>query len=183
MAKMKEKKPLTTKQKQTRHRAAEVGLFAGMGVSVVTPTIIMGCLNFQEWFGNSQGWRVGLGGTLAMAVLAFAIAIVTIKKEKELNLTNGWIIILVLVAALAAIVKLLENIYHEIFTLMVWTLAGLVGAFVCDTEAMKQKEKADAYKNARKKAKQESIEEKAKKEVEEEERAAEEKRIKIKIVK
>ena len=178
MAKKNEKKPLTTKQKQIRHRAAEVGLFAGMGISVVTPSIIMGCLNFQEWFGKSDGWRIGLGGTLAMAVVAFAIAIITIKKEKELNLSNGWIILIVIWVAFAAIVKLLENIYHEIFTLMIWTAAGLVGAFACDVAAMKQKEQADAYKEARKKAKKETIEEKAKREVEEEE-----KRIKIKIVK
>ena len=179
----KEKKPLTTKQTQYKHRALEYASFAGMGVSVATPTIIMSVVNQKEWFLQGDGWRVGLGAALGMAVVAFAIVIVSIKKKKENNTAlGGWITIMIIWAAFAAIIKLLEKIYHELFELMMWTLLGLAFACGFDLLGLQDKEVADAYKSARKNTNQESIEEKAMKEVEEEEKAKQEtQKIKVKV--
>ena len=169
---MKEKKPLTTKQKQNKHRALQYAAIGGMGVSVLTPFIILGAVNYEDWFVSEGGWKVGLGGTLALAVMGIAIALVTKKKEKESTLTNGWITLMVFWFAIAFIFKLLSGIYDEIFGIMLWGGLGLAGAFGLDIVAKKEKEKADAYKEARKKTTEEILKEKIKKEVEAEEQQA-----------
>ena len=163
------KKPLTTKQKQYRYRGLQYTAIGGMFVSILTPFIIIGAINFNDWFiQNEEGYKVGIGATLALAVMGIAIALVTMKKEKESKLTNGWITLLVFWFAIALICKLLSSIYDEIFSLMMWCGLGLAAAFGLDIVSKNLKEKADAYKEARADATKETIKEKAKKEVEEE---------------
>lgn len=165
----KEKKKLTTKQKQTKYRALQYTALGGMFASVLTPFIIMGSIHFDEWFKSEGGWKIGLGATLGLAVVGVALALVVFKKEKESKVTDGWITFIVIWFALAFIVKCFEEIYKQVFEIMMWTGLGLVAAFGCDIFSMQEKKKADAYKEARKKVQEESIEEQAKKEVEEEE--------------
>lgn len=165
----KEKKKLTTKQKQNKHRALQYAAIGGMFASVITPFIIIGAINFDDWFVGEGGWRIGLGATLGLAVAGIAIFLVTYKKEKESKVTDGWITMLVIWFAAAFIIKLFEEIYHEIFSIMMWTGLGLAAAFGLDLFSKAEKRKADAYKNARAKVQEESIEEQAKKEVAEEE--------------
>lgn len=177
---MAEKKKLTTKQKQTGHRALQYTAVGGMFVSVLTPFIILGIVNREEWFiNNADGWKVGLGAAIGAAVVGIAIAAVTFKKEKESKLTNGWITFLVVWFAIAFIAYLIKSIYEEIFNIMMWTGIGLAGAFGLDIFSKNQKRKADEYKIARSKIKSETLEEKIRKEVEEEE----EQRVKIKVTK
>ena len=166
---MKQKKKLTTKQKQTKYRALQYAAIGGMGVSVITPFIVIGAVNFQDWFQTDNSYQLGIGFTLALAVMGIAVALVARKKEKESKLTNGWITLLVFWFAAAFVFKLLSAIYDEIFTIMLWTGLGLAGAFGLDIVSKKEAEKADAYKEARAEAQKETIKEQAKKEVEEEE--------------
>lgn len=165
----KEKKPLTTKQKQIKYRSLQYAAIGGMGVSVLTPFIVIGAINFEEWFQSSEGYKVGIGATLALAVMGIAILLVTRKKEKESKLTDGWITLMVFWFAIAFIFKLLSSIYDEIFGLMMWSGLGLAGAFGLDIVSKKEKEKADAYKEARAKAQEDNIKEQAKREFEAEE--------------
>ena len=164
----KEKKPLTTKQKQTKHRALQYTAIGGMFGSILTPFIILGAINFQDWFMADSGWKIGLGATLSMAVVGIAIFLVTKKKEKESKVTDGWITFIVCWFAVAFIVKLVESIYSQVFEIMMWTGLGICGAFGLDLVSKDQRRKADAYKVARAKVKEDSIEEQAKKEVEKE---------------
>jgi uncharacterized OsmC-like protein len=55
-----------------------------------------------------------------------------------------------------------------------WTGLGLCSAFGLDMVAKQMKKKADAYKDARAKVKEETIEQQARKEVEEEQKTQEE---------
>ena len=176
----KEKKKLTTKQEQTKYRTLQFAAIGGMVLSVITPFAIMAGVNFQEWFvNNSQGWKIGVGAGLGMAVAGIAVFLVAYKKEKELKVTEGWITALVLWFAAAFIVKLFEQIYSELFWLMIWTGVGLGSAFGFDIISKQEKKKADAYKAAREKVKEESIEERAKREVEEELKAKEEDQVAV----
>lgn len=175
---MAEKKPLTTKQKQKGHRVLQYTAFGGMFVSVITPFIILGIANFEEWFKSDSGWKIGLGATLGMAVVGIALFLVTYKKEHDSKVTDGWITLLVLWFAVAFIFKLFASIYEDIFGIMMWTGLGLASAFGLDMVSKDQKRRADAYKAARQKINQETLEDKIKKEVEEEEK----KKVKIKVV-
>lgn len=161
------KKPLTTKQKQTKYRALQYTAVGGEFACILTPFIILGIVNADEWFVNNQeGWKIGLGATLGLAVVGLAMFLVTYKKEKESKVTEGWITMLVMWFAVAFVFKLLSSIYEEIFTIMMWTGLGLATAFGLDIVSKQQKRKADAYKEARKKVQQETLEEQIKKEVE-----------------
>ena len=165
-------------EKEKKYRALQYTAVGGMFASVITPFIILGIANFSEWFQNENGWKIGLGASLGLAVAGIAIFLVTAKKEKESNVTAGWITLVVCWFAVAFVFKLLASIYEQIFGIMMWTGLGLCSAFGLDLVAKKEKEKADAYKSARKNVEQETIQEQAKREVEEEK-----KKVKIKVVK
>ena len=172
-----EKKQLTTKQQQTKHRALQYTAIGGMFASVLTPFIILGAINFEDWFMTEGGWKIGLGGTLGLAVVGIAIFLVTQKKEKEINVTAGWITFLVCWFAIAFIAKLVANIWDQIFEIMMWTGLGLAGAFGLDMVSKDQKRKADIIKEVRNEVKTDTFREQIKKEYEEE------KKVTLKVVK
>lgn len=152
------KKPLTAKQKQTKYRALQYGTFASEFLSILTPFIVMGCVNAEEWFYNEGGWKVGLGGTLALALMGIAVFLVTKKKEDE-KITGGYITLIVGWFAVAFIFMLLADIMSQITTIMMFGGLGLLGAFGLDLTSKSFKAKADAYKETIQKAKQNVIKE------------------------
>ena len=169
----KEKKPLTTKQQQTKHRALQYTAIGGMFGSILTPFIILGAINFEDWFKTEGGWKIGLGATLGMAVVGIAVFLVTKKKEKESKVTDGWITFIVCWFAVAFIAKLFESIYSQIFEIMMWTGLGLCGAFGLDLVSKDQKRKADTIKEVRNETEKDSFKERIKKEYEKEQQPTE----------
>ena len=151
-------KKLTAKQKQTRYRALQYTTFAGEFVSIFTPFIVMGCVNAQDWFYNEGGWKVGLGGTLALALLGIAVFLVGKKKEDE-KITGGYITLIVGWFAVAFIFLLLTDILDQITTIMMFGGLGLLCAFGFDLASKSFKAKADAYKDTIAKAKTDVIKE------------------------
>ena len=165
----KEKKPLTVKQKQSRYRALQYTTFAGEFVSVLTPFIIMGAVNADEWFVSEDGWKVGLGGALALALMGIAIFMITKKKENDkkegekmtyayISLVMGWF-------AAAFIFVLLASIMEQIATIMFFGGLGLLGAFGLEVTSLNFKKKADLYKEAINKIKGEKIEDEVRQEI------------------
>ena len=174
----KEKKPLTTKQIQAKNRVYQILCYVGMGVGVVTPAAIYGAVNYDEWFvQNPEGYKIGIGAGIAMAVTAFAIFLITYKKEKNLKMTDMWISLIVCVAAIGLSLKLVGKIITEIGDVVLFTALGLCAAFGFDVASWKFQKIADAYRDARKKAKSENIDEKARREVDEELKKQEERPI------
>lgn len=165
----KDKKKLTTKQEQAKHRAQEILCYIGMGLGVITPALIYGGINFDEWFvQNPEGYKIGIGAGIGLAVTAVAIFFISQRKEKNLKVTDGWITFIICWFAIGFALKLFGDIITEIANVVLWTGAGLCVAFGLDLTSKSEKRKADAYKTARAKVEQETIEEKAKREVEEE---------------
>ena len=142
---MAEKKKLTIKQKKNRARACQYLAFGGEFVSILTPFITLGIVNYKEWFTTEEGWKVGLGGTLALALMGIAVFIVTKKKEDE-KITGGYITLIVGWFAVAFIFMLLASIMEQITTIMMFGGLGLLGAFGLDIASHNFKDKADLYK-------------------------------------
>lgn len=160
---MAEKKK-TAKQQQTKYRALQYSTFVGEFISVLTPFIIMGAVNADEWFTTEQGWKVGLGGALALALMGIAVFLVTKKKEDN-SITNGFITLIVGWFAVAFIFMMLASIMEQITTIMFFGGLGLLGAFGLDMTSKNFKAKADLYKETIQKAKQDVLKERVEEEI------------------
>lgn len=143
------KKPLTTTQRKNKYRALQYTTFASEFISILTPYIILGSINFKEWFPSSEaGFRAGLGGALALALMGIAVFLVTKKNEEGNKLTNGWITLMVGWFCVAFIFLLLGNIIDQIAEIMLWGGLGILGAFGLNLTSQHFKKKADLYKSA-----------------------------------
>ena len=158
------KKQLTTKQKKNRYRALQYTTFVSEFVSIIMPFVIMGAINAKEWFYQEEGWKVGLGGTLALALMGIAVFMITKKKEDE-KITGGYITLIVGWFAVTFIFVLLASIMEQIANIMFFGGIGLLGAFGLDILSKNYKEKADTYVNIIKQAKEEMLKEEVKKEI------------------
>lgn len=143
---MAEKKKMTVAQKQKTYRTLQYTCVGGEFISALTPFIVIGAVHFDEWFKSEDGWKIGLGGALALALMGIAVFLVTAKKEKESKVTNGWITLIVGWFAVAFIFVLLANIMDQIAVIMFWGGLGLCGAFGLDLTSKAMKKKADLYK-------------------------------------
>ena len=159
------KKPLTTKQKQTKYRTLQYTCFGAEFLSVITPFIVLGAVNYKDWFVSEEGWKVGLGGSLALALMGIAIFLTTKKKEEGSKITDGWITLIVGWFMVAFIFVLLANIMDQIATIMFFGGIGLCGAFGLDMASNQFKKTADMYKSARKEVNADNIKEEIKEEL------------------
>lgn len=181
----KEKKPLTVAQKQLRYRFVEKSTFVSEFAAITTPYIIMGAVNFDEWFKTTDGWKIGLGGSLAIALMCISIFVINKKKEDTDSKVGGYVTLLIGWLAVAFIFLLLANIMHEIATIMFFGAIGIASALGLDVVSKNFKAKADLYKEAMEQAKKEYVKEKAKEDVAKEidsELNPEKKTVKIKVV-
>lgn len=144
------KKQLTAKQKQTKYRALQYTTFVSEFISIFTPFIVMGIVNKDEWFTTEEGWKVGLGGSLALALLGLAVLGLMKKKEEDKKegekFTYGFISLIVGWFAVAFVFMLLASIMEQITTIMLFGGFGLIGAFGLDLASHNFKDKADLYK-------------------------------------
>ena len=170
-------KQMSVAKKQKTYRTLQYTCVGGEVISVLTPFIILGAVNADTWFKSSEGWKVGLGGSLALALMGIAIFLVTAKKEKESKVTNGWLTLIVGWFAVAFIFVLLANIIDQIATIMLFGGIGLVVAFGLDIVSKSFKTKADLYKEAIGEVKKDKLKEQIEKEVEEEKL-----RVKVKVI-
>ena len=162
--KTKNNKVLTATQKKNKLRALQYTTLGGEFISILTPFIVMGAINYEEWFTVEGGWKVGLGGALALALLGIAVFLVGRKKENE-SLTNGYIALILGWFMVAFIFVLLANIMDQIATIMFFGGIGLCGAFDLDLFSQKFKKEADMYKKSINEAKQDLIKEEYKTEI------------------
>ena len=159
-----EKKPLTLKQKQNKYRALQYTTFVGKYIALLTPFVVMGCVNAQDWFYQEEGWKVGLGGTLALALLGIIMTLVTKDETKDnknlgkISLVMGWF-------TATFIVILLEDILNQMATIMIFGSIGLCAAVGIDFANKDFKTKADLYKNTLVEGKKEILKEHVKEEL------------------
>lgn len=164
---MKEKKKQTTKQKEKKYRIIQYSSFVGEFVSILAPFIAMGIANYEEWFKSTEGWKIGLGGSLAMALLGIATYLVTKRKENS-KITGGYITLVIGWYAVTFIFMLLQNIMDQLSMIMFFGGLGLLGAMGLDIVSNNYKKKADLYKEQRSKVLGSNIEEEIRKEILEE---------------
>lgn len=146
-------KKLTLKQQLNKYRALQYSTFVGEFISIILPFVILGAVNYEDWFVSENGWKVGLGGTLALALLGIAVLLITKKKEDE-KITSGYITLVIGWFAVAFIFVLLADIIEQIATIMFFGGIGILGAFGLDMTSKNFKAKADLCKETIKSGKQ-----------------------------
>ena len=162
------KKKLKATQKKKLYKVASKGAFAGEFVSITTPYVVMGAINYEEWFKGTEGWKVGLGGSLALALMGIAVLLVKKNKEDKDSSISGYITLLLGWLAVAFVFLLLANIMHQIASIMFFGAIGIAGALGLDIVSNKYDEKAKMYELAIKKIRGESIENEVRKQIEKE---------------
>ena len=140
------KKELTVVQTKNRYRAIQYTAFAGEFLSIIAPYITLGAVYFDEWFVSEDGWKVGLGGSLAMAILGLAIYLFSKKKENK-EITSGYVSLILGWFACTFVIFLLSSILDQISMIMFFGGLGLCGAFGLDIVSNKYKEKANELKS------------------------------------
>jgi len=155
---------MEAKKKQIKYRTLQYTCLGGEFVSAFAPFIIMGAVNADKWFKSEGGWKIGLGGALALALMGLAVFLVTQKKEKESKVTNGWITLIVGWFAVAFVFVLLANIMDQIATIMLFGGIGLCGAFGLDLASKSFQAKADLYKETRAEVQKDALKEEIKEE-------------------
>lgn len=161
------KKQRTLKQKKNHYRRLQYASKAGQYVAVATPFVVMGGINFNEWFMIEDGWKIGLGGTLALGLMSIAVTLVSKNKEKTSTISTYITMILTWIAV-AFILTLLSQIIQEVANLMFISASGLAGALGLEISRTKCQEKADRCKRNLEKASDDLDVEQAKEEIQEE---------------
>lgn len=145
---MKKKKELTIKQQKNRYRAIQYSMYATQYVALTAPYAALMAVNWDKWFmTNPESWKVGLGGTIALALMSLAVFLVTNMKKQNKEV-NGYVALIVGWFAAGFIFKLLGMIMLEIADIMFITGSGLIAAFGLDVGSQSAKKKADKKKQA-----------------------------------
>jgi len=161
-------KQLTTKQKIKKYRAIQWGTFAGQYVAIATPYVVLGIVHWDEWFtSNPEGYKVGIGGAIALALISVITLLVTNAKKEDMKI-NMYIPLILGWLMGATILHLLGSIILEISELMYITATGLVGALGIDIASNDAKKKKEHFMKSLSVANEELDKEQARIEIQQE---------------
>lgn len=164
----------STKKRYRKYKVLQYTTYSGQFLSIATPYMVMAGIKWDEWFVlNDTGWKIGIGGTLAMILLSTAIILVT-KQEENKKLTDGYVTLILGWLLTGLIFALLADIMSQIANIMFFGAIGLAGAFGLNLSSKGYKNKAEKIKEANAKVDQKMLEE----EIEEERRT-----VKVKVKK
>lgn len=170
----KEKKAKTPTQLKRKYKAIGFTCFLGQFISAAAPFIVIGIVNYEEYFVEYNGTKMSIAAIMAAGVMGFAIWLVSKRK-----LENSYITLLIGWGVVTAIFFLLGQIINDISYIMLFGLIGLVGAFGLDIGSAKAYKKADEIQKGIDAAKEQMTKEA----YIDETKKAEEKKVKIKIKK
>lgn len=162
---MAEKKPLTISQKKNRCRLFQRLTYCGEYVSVATPFIAMGVVNREQWFHYENGWKTGIGFTLAAIVFGAIVLSITFDSEKLNNRMGKYIKTLIGCLLAALIFVLLADIMSEIANILFAASGGVAAALGLDIKSTDLKAKADSYGEIIRKAKEKVAQEQVEQEI------------------
>lgn len=148
----------TAKQLNKKYRALQYTTLAGEYVSIATPFVIMGVVNRDEWFYTDNGWRTGIGFSLACLLLAIIVTSITFDSEKLNNRKGKYIKLLIGCVIASFVFVLLRDIMDEIAHILWFASLGIAGALGLDISSAEFKSRADLYKNAIQRAKEKKVE-------------------------
>ena len=138
---------MTIKQKKNKYRKAQILCNIGEYTVLPIPFSVMAIVNREEWFPNPEmGWKIGIGGTLALILLTMATFLVTKQQEKDSKLTDGYVSLMLGWLMGCMIFTLIADIANQIANIMWVGFSGIATAFGLDIARKSFKKKADKLK-------------------------------------
>ena len=166
MAEKRAKKELSATQTKNKYRALQYTAVGGQFVSIMTPYIVIGAVNFDEYFvQNTEGWKVGTGGACALALMGFAVFAVGKKKDEANKYTNGYLTLGLLWLAVAFLFFMLSSILGDMAMIMLCGSLGIFGALGLNVVSENMKKKADLYQTAINEANKDHVKDKVAEEI------------------
>ena len=167
---------MTVEELKKKYRRWQYGTFFAEFISLIAPYIVLGAINFEDWFMQESGWKVGLGGVLGMALAAIALLLVNKKQSDDMKREAGqnpstavvsyeWIVLILGWIMAIVIIFLIETILHQIVQIMIGGLIGILGACGFDIAHVELKKRANKLSDDIEQAKRELSREQAKQEI------------------
>lgn len=167
---------MTVEELKKKYRRWQYGTFFAEFISLFAPYIVLGAINFEDWFIQESGWKVGIGGVLGMALAGAALWLVNKKQSDDMKRESGqkvstavvsyeWIVLILGWIMAIVIFFLIETILHQIVQIMIGGLFGIVGACGFDIAHVELKKKANKLQEDIEQSNRELIREQAKKEI------------------
>ena len=136
----------TIKKKKNKYRKYQVISNVGEYAVLPIPFITLGIINKDEWFVDTNGWKIGVAGVLAILLLSVATFLVTKQQEKDSKLTDGYVSLMLGWIMTSIIFTLIADIAQDISNIMWVGATGIAAAFGLDIARNSFKTKADKYK-------------------------------------
>lgn len=149
-----EKKVLTIAQKKNRYRALQYTTLCGEYVAIASPFVVMSIVNKDEWFPKENGWKTGLGFTLACLLFFIIVTSITFESEKLKGKKGKYIKLLIGCVIAGFIFYLLRDIMNEIGNILFIASLGIASALGLDIFSSDFQAKADLYKDTIQRGKQ-----------------------------
>ena len=173
----KEKQPLTKKQEKSKYRNIQRACKIGEYAVIPVPFAALMIVNREEWFAlPDTTWKIGLGASLTIALLIGAILMV-VKESEDKNVANGYPLIMIKWIMMAIIFTVIEQVIHQISSIMWIATSGLAASFGLDITRNVYRKKYEKVSSQLEAAEQERGKQQAMQELE-----AEEKEKKVRIV-
>jgi FtsH-binding integral membrane protein len=131
---------LTPVEKYVRLRKQGHSFIACKWISILSPYLVIGIINFEDYFQEANGIKMSLGCILALIVAGISIKNET-KENKKINGIVTW-------AVAFALIFFFQSILQDLLLIVG---AGLIGQIVgagFELGADIQLEKANIYRNA-----------------------------------
>ena len=148
---------MSVKKQKSKYRALQWASFIGEFISVATPFVAIGIVNYEKYFIEYDGTKMSISFFMALAVMGFAIWSISKKK-----LENSYITLLIGWAVMAFIFTMLGQMITDLAYIMWFGLIGLCGAYVLDLVSKHYKKKKDEITDAENTAKKEELVEQVK---------------------
>lgn len=169
-------KKLSLPEKKKRLTRIKNTLFFSEFLSVITPFVVIGAVNYNDYFVECDGTRMSIACMLALALMGISIWLVSKKK-----FTNSFITLIVGWYAVAFIFFLMGKIVNDIAVIMFIGGSGIIGAYGLDIANKKVSVKLEDVKKDMKAAQSSLNQEEYKEELKQQEQ--EKKTIKVRIKK
>ena len=136
----KKKRELTSAEKYVKCRNSGYVCLGMKWLSILSPYIVIGAINFDEYFQETSGVKMSLGCILALIVAGISVANET-KENKKVSGLVGW-------AIAFALIYFFQSILQDLLLIVGCGFVGqLVGA-AFELGAESKLEKAELYKKA-----------------------------------